>query len=229
MKNHQTAGENGCIRMWHGAQRWQGQPEIRPPSKGQTEHGAGIYTCAHLQTARKYAAGGGRIMDMTLKGDLVLIDDIQAPASALIQAARDIPRLKNRDLIIADLEMCQKKSRDGINVPLEALINLVCNHGAMFGKAAVEVTEFVASQGADALLNTRSNGDDWLVLLNPEVIVFAEHRPAASIAVSEYELPRVRDQIKAFEASRSNSIQSLTERSVERENSEKRLKTAFKP
>ncbi|MEJ6002743.1 hypothetical protein [Paucibacter soli] len=185
-----------ALRLWHGAQSWEPPPTIRPPKKGQAEHGAGIYCCAHYLTARKYAAGGGLAMDIFLKPNLRFLEDIKVQVSDLIEAARSIPRLRARDQIISDLERCGARASVPGVVGLNVLVNLAVNYDAMIGQPAVEITKFIVSRGADASLYERTSGDDWLVIFNPEVILAARKRPSATIDLAEYDRPRVRDQLE---------------------------------
>lgn len=195
------------IRLWHGSHRWDPPPEVRPPAKGRAEHGAGIYCCAHLLTAKKYARGGGNIVEMGLRSDLRLLEDMSIKAQTLIDFATTLPRLKKRAAIIQDLEWSASKSKDGSTIGLQNLLNLVVNHDAMTGTAAVEVTHFLQGMGADASLWSRNGGDDWLVVFNTDIIEKAVVRPSASIALQEWEFPTVTQQLRQIAIKRAQLAQ----------------------
>lgn len=192
------------IRLWHGSQRWDPPPEIRAPAKGNAEHGAGIYACAHLTTAKKYAKGGGSLVELGLRSNLHFLEDIKVKAQTLIDFASTLPRLKKRAAIIQDLENCAQRSRDGSTIGLNTLLNLVVNHDAAVGVPAVEITHFLHAMGADASLWERPGGDDWLVIFNPDIIEKSVVRPSATIALEDWQLPTVKTQLQALTAQRAH-------------------------
>lgn len=189
--------ENDTLRLWHGAHYWSPPIEVRAPKSGQAEAGAGLYLCAHYLNARSYAKGGGSVIDVRVRSDLRFLEDIEVDVHELIAVAKVIPRLKRRQAILDDLVFCGERARDGKIVGLNALVNLAINNDAMVGAPAVAITEFIVSKGADASLNRRSNGDDWLVVFNPKVVVQAKARPAADVGLAEYERPPVLEQLAA--------------------------------
>lgn len=184
------------IELWHGAHRWDPPPEIRAPKNGNAEYGAGIYATTHYMTARKYALGGGSVMSLKLNGNLRLLEGVETDVQELMEVARGIPRLKNKDKILSDLDRRAARSRDGKTIGLDTLLNLAVNNNSMIGAPAVAITEHLVSKGIDASLNERSGNEDWLVVFNPKIIISAKARPAASIGLDEYERLKVKDQLK---------------------------------
>ena len=51
--------------MYHGGNKWFGQPEVRASKKGQYEGGIGLYFTTSYETARTYAKGGKVVGDLT--------------------------------------------------------------------------------------------------------------------------------------------------------------------
>lgn len=198
------------VLMWHGARAWDGSAEIRSPSAGRAEMGAGIYCTTHYETARKYAKGGGVAMELRLSPDLRLLEDIQVSADLLVREVARLPGLSPtlRSELVDDIRGRDERGRragreDGL-VGLNVLVNLLVNSDAAKGRAAVAVTEFVASQGADASLNRRYGQEDWLVVYNPAIIHAAIKRPAAGVLVDEYVREPVREQLQRLEVARQN-------------------------
>lgn len=215
------------IVLWHGSQKWTPPPQVRAPKKGQAEHGAGIYTTTHYQTARKYAAGSGVGVQLWLKPSLTFIEEMNVNAAMLLEVARKIPRLRSRDAILSDIDECALRSRDGQTVGLNVLVNLAVNHNAMFSSAAQDITAFLVEQGCDASLYNRSGQEDWLVIFNPKIITGYDLRPAKTIDIGEYELPQVRRQMSLILDNRIKGSEAamnyLAENdSLERKNSQKR-------
>lgn len=179
--------------LWHGSQRWAGKPSIDTPRRGRSEHGAGLYCTTEHTTARKYAAGAGTTRLMHIRKDIVLLEDCKEDASELVRVAQSIPRLKSKQAIIDDISWCAERARNQ-TIGTNTLLNLASHHDALHGSAAVAISEWLVSKGIDASLYTRSS-EDWLVIFNPNIIVFSEAISANEIDIIQLSLPRVRDML----------------------------------
>lgn len=157
------------IVLYHGARRWDGPPRILEGRKGRTEHGPGLYLTTSLETARKYAKGGGYVMRIELEPRLGwLNDDGKRISIEEILAFLSIERLRNRKKITEDiLRYASRTSRS--DAPLDVLVNLMVYHNALGGSIAPLVASFLVSKGVDAALVTQNN-EDWVVLFNPDKI-----------------------------------------------------------
>ena len=186
------------IQMWHGAMRWEPPFEVRPPKGGQAEHGAGLYLCCHRLTAIKYAKGGGNLVHAVVDEKVRWLEDISVPADVLLDAARRIPRLRQRHNIMSDIERAGLR-RDG-TLGLNVLANLAVNYDAMVGQPAVDITKFMVEQGADASLYERPPGDDWVVIFNTQALLRARVVRSAEAGEFPYDFPSVREQLQAFAA-----------------------------
>ena len=191
---HTTAG----IQMWHGAMRWEPPFEVRAPKGGQAEHGAGLYLCCHRLTAIRYAKGGGNLVHAVVDEKVRWLEDISVPADVLLDAARRIPRLRQRHNIMSDIERAGLR-RDG-TLGLNVLANLAVNYDAMVGQPAVDITRFMVEQGADASLYERPSGDDWVVVFNPNALLRTRVVRSAEAGDFPYDYPSVREQLKALAA-----------------------------
>lgn len=181
------------IHMWHGAMRWQPPIELRAPKGGQAEHGAGLYLCCHRATAQKYAKGGGNLVHIELNPATRWLEEITVQPEVLLDAAREIPRLRNRLAIMTDIERAGRR-RDGL-LGLNVLVNLAVNHNAMTGQPALEITRFLVAQGADASLYARAGGDDWVVVFNPKVVQASRVIRAAEVDSLPFDFACVAQQI----------------------------------
>lgn len=184
------------IQMWHGAMRWEPPFEVRAPKGGQAEHGAGLYLCCHRLTAVKYAKGGGNLVHVVVDTKVRWLEDISVSADVLLDAARRIPRLRQRDNIMRDIERAGLR-RDG-TLGLNVLANLAVNYDAMVGQPAVDISKFMVEHGADASLYERPSGDDWVVVFNPETLLRARVVRSAEAGNFPYDFPSVREQLQAL-------------------------------
>lgn len=191
------------IQMWHGAMRWQPPFEVRPPKGGQAEHGAGLYLCCHRLTAIKYAKGGGNLVQAVVDEKVRWLENISVPADVLLDAARRIPRLRQRHNIMCDIERAGLR-RDG-TLGLNVLANLAVNYDAMVGQPAVDITMFLVEQGADASLYERPSGDDWVVIFKPQALLRARVVRSAEAGDFPYDFPSVREQLRALAAATAST------------------------
>ena len=182
--------QSNVIQVWHGAHRWDGKPKLITPKKGHAECGAGIYGTTKYMTAKKYAAGGGSTRLFTLRSDITFLEDTKVKAMDLARAVKQIPRLKCRHNILDDIEHCRLRSRDQEHIGLNTLVNLAVNYDAMVGNPAVDISEYLVTQGVDASLVSHS-GEDWIVIFNPNIILKHEAISANDVDLAQYELPRI--------------------------------------
>ena len=162
------------IVLYHGSRRWSGPPQILPGSKGRSEHGPGIYLTTSIETARKYARGGGRVIRFEIRTPIRWIDDpgTRIPIEEMVSFLESIYRLRGRDKIIDDLERYAARvgRRD---LPPSVLVNLMVNYDALVGEAGPRIAAFLVSHGIDAAIDARGQ-EDWVVLFNPDLVLRAE-------------------------------------------------------
>jgi len=169
------------VVMWHGAQRWQGPPEVVPQPPTSAEHGPGIYMTTSAEFAREYAKGGGVLVRFEVDPGLTLLEDVQMPLADAVEFVRSRPRLKSRGVLISDLEanaarMRPREIRLGratesspMMIWSEVVLNLFVNHRAIAGDQGPALARFFVEHGIDASIVTRGT-DDWLVVFNPKII-----------------------------------------------------------
>ncbi len=158
--------------FYHGSQRWDGPPEIRKARKGQIEHGPGLYLTTSIDTARKYAKGGGVVLRFEIAMPLRWLEDARIPAKEMIRFVREAmpaPKAK-RVKVIADIE--RNAARFGDNPALLAgvLVNLLPYYEAVKGEGGPALARYLVERGIDAG-HVQTHGEDWVVLFNLDKIV----------------------------------------------------------
>jgi hypothetical protein len=177
------------FRMLHGSKRWEGPPEIRPAKGDRVEHGPGLYLTASSDVARRYAKGGGKVMEFEIEDDVRWIDDVVMGLDEAIEFLRERPRLKHRDDIVADLRTAAARRGDG-KVRAASLLNLMVNYKVVTGEHGPALAKFLVAHGADAE-KTTFEGHDMVVLFNTDKV--ERWGPAASDIV---DMPPVAEQLK---------------------------------
>jgi hypothetical protein len=195
--------------MWHGSKRWDGNPEVQAPRKGHYEAGPGIYFTTHYMTARKYAKGGGAVMLAEIDRNVRLADTILIPLETVIRFVQGCPRMLHKREIIADLKNNAARHHAD-SVYAEILINLVVNWEAGAGSVGVAVAKFLREQGVDAVLDhSRSNGENWLVVINPNVVKAIQRVSPKDVSPEMYNLPPV-PRAQPIRESRKTDVEAMT-------------------
>lgn len=179
------------IVLWTGARRWEGPPTILPSTKGRVEHGPGIYFTTRLDTARKYARGGGVVMRFEIDPDFIWLEQAIVPTDALIAWVKSRPGLRKKKEIITDLRSNAARTSQRLGEGMshaEALLNLLVNYEAVTGAHGPALAEFFAGMGIGASHAKSSFDEDWVVLFDPsKIVAFRRMSPTDSTV----DLPRV--------------------------------------
>lgn len=156
------------ITLFHGSQRWQGPPALQPAGKGKSDYGSGLNLTTSLDTARKYAKGGGKVLAFVLPADLTFANNTKIPLDESLEFLDTLPRLKHRKDIKDDLRT--GAARVGGNPFAYQLENLLINYDALKGEKGPALARFLVSQGVDASIVSHS-AEDYLILFNLDKII----------------------------------------------------------
>lgn len=175
--------------LWHGSRRWNGRPEVRGSTKGRAEHGPGLYLTTNLETAWKYAKGGGRLYLFELKDDTRFISGAKIPLHEMLAFVHDLGRVPKRTQVLSDLKRQENRFQRDL-VPASILVNVLVNADALSGDNGPLLAKLLVGHGIDGDC-VKQSGEDWVVLWNPEKVVRYEPRSRTEIPVDLYDLPRV--------------------------------------
>lgn len=181
--------------LWHGGRRWEGGPDVQPPSGGRYECGPGIYLTNRYLRAQKYAKGGGVTTRVTLADDIRWLEQATMPAEMLLEYLNTAPRLRRRSELLERMrQTIQAQAKD--RIPVSYLVNLLVNHDALAGQQGVALAQWLVEQGIDASLHTVNAEEQWVIVFNPKVIIRYATVPANRVDLAEYVLPLIRVQKK---------------------------------
>jgi 8-oxo-dGTP pyrophosphatase MutT (NUDIX family) len=177
--------------LYHGAQRWEGPPEIVAHRKGHAEHGPGIYLTTSYETAARYAKGGGSVYRIGLDPGVRWLQNARLPYAETAAWVKGLPRLRGKERILEGL--ARTAARVGSVLPAEILVNQFVNADAASGQHGPALAAFLVAHGADAGHVSRSGNEDWVVVFNPQVIRSVTKVPAKQVGPGfAFDLPRVR-------------------------------------
>lgn len=178
------------IIVWHGAQRWNGAPKIKPCQKGCYEHGPGIYGTTHYFSAYKYAKGGGQTLKLELSPDVQLLENLKLPLEEMQKFVHDQPKMRHKKAILDDLDFCSQRQPNQL-LAARYLLNLCVNHEALNGEHGQALAAFLSQRGADIDVVSASGQEEWVIILNPEIIQKVTPVMAKEVQKMDYELPKI--------------------------------------
>lgn len=181
------------IQLWHGGNRWEGDPEVRAPKQGRYECGPGIYLSTSYLRARKYAGGGKVTTLVTLADTVRWLEKAKLPLRELAEFIDTAPRLPGREGLRKQL--LDRNLDRGLELhdlcPVDRLVNLLINEEALAGKMGVYLAQWLASKGVDASLHKPMGQEQWVIVFNPAVIRKHTVMPASKIDLALYDLPQI--------------------------------------
>ena len=178
---------------WHGSQKWDGHPEIKPSRKGCYECGPGLYLTNRRQTALKYSKGAGSLVHVGLDPNITLLQDVCFTRAQMQDALDSIPRLRRRAAIEADLDRSARRHPDD-QLPAIYLVNLCVNHEALSGDAGPALARWLTAHGVDASLEGKSGKEEWLIVFNPKALVYSQKLTAKEADALPYDFDTFDEQ-----------------------------------
>ena len=190
--------------LWHGAHRWEGPVEVREQRRGHSEHGPGVYLTTSVQTARKYAKGGGVIVRFEIDPRVRWLErgNDGLPLDEVVAWLKSRRNLRGRDVIIERLRDLASRRPDPSRIQAAWLLNLMVNENAASGTHGVALAKLLVRYGIDASHAKNSSDEDWVVIFNPDVVVKAWR---VSGSTNHGDAPRVLRQLEGLGHMEMNS------------------------
>lgn len=180
------------IVAWHGAQKWDGIPQLKEHKNGNYECGPGIYFTNHCETAQKYAKGSGSIMLMEIEKPRLLTIYDKLPVEEAVAFYESCYRLRNRAGVLKDLQRNVKEGK----VAYDTMINCGVNNQSLAGAHGVELAKWLTDKGFDAVIGMKyASGEEWMVLFNPSLIKSSKKMPSSQIDWSNSDFSSFTSQI----------------------------------
>lgn len=181
-------GDSNYIEMYHGGNKWYSEPELRPPSKGRYEFGPGIYFTNNYETAKKYARGSNVVQLVKIDRNFKDMKSVSLEMNAVLDFLKNNIPPKNRKNIQADIIRYSERSGK-TSIPLTVINNLIVNWESGAGQIGIEIANFYAQSGADAVVESRSGDEQWMVIFNPKII--KKYEIVKDVPVDRYLLPKI--------------------------------------
>lgn len=186
----QGSKTTNSLVLWHGSQRWEGPPEVRPSIRGSAEHGPGVYLTTAFTTAARYAKGGGRVIRFDLDPEITWLEDVRLPLDSVVAWVQAQPRLTKRAEILADLRQASARRPDG-TVWAPTIVNLLVNHRALSGAHGPALSAWLVEQGIDASHANNRGDEDWVVLFNLRKVRRWTPVSPADVSAEQMNQPRI--------------------------------------
>lgn len=177
----------GTIELYHGGNKWSGEPEIRP-SKGRYERGPGIYFTNNYETAKKYAKGSNVVQLVKIDSQFTDLKNVKVHINVIFSFLDELYGLKKKKEIKQDIKRFSDRTNKD-EIPLTVLNNLIVNWEAGSGEVGKELAKFFVKSGADAIVDEQSGDEQWLIVFNPKII--KGYEVVKNIPVEKYMLPRI--------------------------------------
>lgn len=156
---------NNTFQMYHGGKKWYTTPtDLISSKKGRSWYGVGIYTTNFYETARKYGKGPRVVHLLDIDKKYQDLDNVNIAVDEAIKFIKNLRGLRFKSEIVERI----KRYKD--NIPLSILHNNIINTDAAPGLIGKEVSDFLASKGADASYISQSGKEFWLLIFNPRII-----------------------------------------------------------
>jgi len=180
---------SNTMTLWHGGNNLEySYHEMRPHTKGNWDHGPGLYLTTNFHTAVKYAKGGKKIYEVTIdKG--TDIQNVTIPLEDGVNFVKKYCIGKYKKQIIDDLK--DNMNRRG-HLFLNAVVNLCFNYQALSTANTVALRRFVVDHGADyeIVRNYGGRSDDTVVVVyNPKIIRKVKAVKTSDVKTSDFVKP----------------------------------------
>lgn len=200
--------------VWHGGNRWEGSPEIRPAKKERAEWGPGIYGSTHYQRARQYAKGG-KVTSLVEFMPQTFLEDAVISHQEASQFVRSCAPVSKRADLLGYVDRYQNLDAANLaqGVPATVLVNLWVNNDMSHGKRGMDLNEFLVAHGVDASCS-RTTGIDgtpefWTVIFNPKCIKRHEVVSASEVPLDLYWLkPPTEDPLATIQSVKNSAKKS---------------------
>lgn len=171
------------FKMYHGGRGLETTySEMKKGRNKKMEYGPGLYLTNYLQTAKKYAKGGGSIYMITIE-DGTDIHDIKISKDNAINFLKYLSPSKSSNTIKFI------KNTYGNELPLNNLLNLIISDNILTSANSIKVQKFLVDSGADYSLNSGFGGigDQYVaVIFNIRKIMKVEKIKSSDIDVNDY-------------------------------------------
>ena len=154
------------LTLWHGGRNLESTyNEIKPSATGRWEHGPGLYLTNHLDTAIKYAKGGGKTYKVTIDfNPEKSIGRVSIELDTAIKFVKNTAKKSTVAEIVEQLNENSERSGTPGKINIETVLNLLLNYNALTPAKTVLLAEFLIENGVQYGV-TRYGGRDEVVVI----------------------------------------------------------------
>lgn len=154
------------LTLWHGGRNLESTyNEIKPSATGRWEHGPGLYLTNQLDTAIKYAKGGGKTYKVTINfNPEKSIGRVSVDLDAAITFVKNTAKKSMVAEIVDQLNENSERAGKPGKINIETVLNLLLNYNALTPAKTVLLAEFLIENGVQYGV-TRYGGRDEVVVI----------------------------------------------------------------
>lgn len=185
MKINEILLENqeNVMTLWHGGRGLEfSYQEMLPHKKGRWEHGPGLYLTTHYETAAKYAKGGGKVYEVTIRKG-TNINDVTIDKQEAIDFIKKIVIKRLQPGIIENIERAAQRGDNPEVIRINIIVNLCLNYDALQAANTVLLRQFLVNHGVDYDIEPRFGGRNETVVIvyNPKCITKVKSVKASDV------------------------------------------------
>lgn len=180
------------ITLWHGGRNLEyNYKELTSHSNGRWEHGVGLYTTTHYDTAQKYAKGGGKTYLITMDLDTEKsVSNIKVSSEKALDFLGTYCKKNKLKEVSTLLHENMKRLNNMDEISIEIVQNLLLNCDAITPSKTKHLAEFMVENGVQYGLAPNFGGrtETVIVIHDKSIIKKVTAIASKNVDSSQYEI-----------------------------------------
>jgi hypothetical protein len=180
------------MNLWHGGRDLEyNYREYPGSSKGNWEHGPGLYLTTHYLTARKYAKGNGKTYNVEIEiENKINIEDINISLTSISEFVNNFVIGKKRKVFLDSVYENVERMNSKDKIKASHFLNLIINFDAINSSKTKDLNNFLVENKVDysVVNNYGGRNETVIVIFNNDMIKKVEFIPSKNVSLDDYEI-----------------------------------------